>query len=133
MCCSSHVKALAESQLCCCPAVMQASADEYEMQANGVKPWTQEGVAITPWRCLRGCDQDASCMGVSITKLNSSWVCWFVHGGFGLGSTASSIKATPGSINTYYWAWATNSTTPQVSDWRTSHVRVPACMPWLGD
>jgi hypothetical protein len=83
---------------------MQAADDEYELQATGVKPWSSpDGVTADPWRCLRGCDKEPSCMGVFVTRANASWACWFVRGAFGLGSTACSVKANPGQINAYLW------------------------------
>lgn len=80
------------------------------MQAASVKPWSsQDGAAADPWRCLRACDKENSCRGVFITKPNSTWTCWFVRGSFGLGSTASSLKAVPSAINAYLWTWSGNS------------------------
>jgi hypothetical protein len=84
--------------------LQQASDDEFEMRADRVKPFVSPDGGVTdPWRCLRGCDKEASCRGVFVTKVELDWACWFVRGAFGLGSTASSIKAVPGQINTYFW------------------------------
>lgn len=101
----------------------QASEDEFELRASGAKSWASpDGSAADPWRCLRGCDKEASCLGVFITKVEVDWACWFVRGAFGLGSTASSIKANPGQINTYYWL-----STLRAGDKNATQVRVVWC------
>jgi hypothetical protein len=94
---------------------LQASDDEYQMREKGVQPWSSpDGVPADPWKCLHGCDKEASCRGVFITKVEASWACWFVRGTFGLGSNACSIKAAPAHINTYYWSFASANTSTSV-------------------
>jgi hypothetical protein len=98
-------------------AFRPAGFDEYGMRASSVQPWSPaDGSTVDPWSCLRGCDEDSSCLAVFTTKANENWACWMIEGGTGLGYTAGSVKAAPTQINLFLWAWSTLPTnTPGVS------------------
>lgn len=101
---------------CVLGAFRPAGADEYGFRASAAPAWSpsdSSAQSVDPWSCLRGCDQDSSCLAVFMTKLAGAWNCWLIEGGMGLGYTAGSIKVQPTQINAFFWGWsaaATNST-----------------------